>query len=275
MSKKLTVIPSGGLGNRMKAVAAAMRLANETGAHLQVVWHRDWGLGCRFDQLFEPIEQPRLEMTEASLTQHYTLDRPRRKNLFLPYLFEHLRYSRIAYEREATQLMQQGFDFAAWSRGHNTLVNSCTYFYSQDIPINAFDCFKPNEQVRAIADAAWQYCASKRTIGVHIRRTDHATAIKQSPTELFVERMRREPEGTLFYLASDSAEVKSELKAVFGQQLIYNDFPTTRGDVAGMQYALAEMILLSRCEHILGSAASTFSQTAAAMGHIACEAVKL
>ena len=40
----LMFIPSGGLANRMRAIASAYALTQETESDLQVVWFRDWAL---------------------------------------------------------------------------------------------------------------------------------------------------------------------------------------------------------------------------------------
>ena len=48
-----TLIPQGGLCNRMRALDSALALAADTGRQLVVVWHLDAGLNCRFEELFE------------------------------------------------------------------------------------------------------------------------------------------------------------------------------------------------------------------------------
>ena len=52
----ITFIPAGGLGNRMKSMAAAIKMAQATQTNIDIIWFQDWGLGCRFDQLFLPLE---------------------------------------------------------------------------------------------------------------------------------------------------------------------------------------------------------------------------
>src|SRR5438132_1075059 len=53
---RLTVEPTAGLGNRMRVVAAALELAGQLQCPLRIVWTRSGALGCRFGDLFEPID---------------------------------------------------------------------------------------------------------------------------------------------------------------------------------------------------------------------------
>ena len=52
----ITLVPFGGLGNRLKAISAGIRLARQTHSDIDIYWVVDSGLACRFDQLFLPID---------------------------------------------------------------------------------------------------------------------------------------------------------------------------------------------------------------------------
>ena len=49
--RQLCFIPSGGLGNRMRAVASAYLLHSQTGVEVRVKWFRDWALDAPFAAL--------------------------------------------------------------------------------------------------------------------------------------------------------------------------------------------------------------------------------
>ena len=54
-----------------------------------------------------------------------------------------------------------------------------------------------------------------KTVGVHVRRTDHTEAIANSPLSLFADKMRQEMTevpGTDFFVATDDEGVKRELR---------------------------------------------------------------
>lgn len=268
----ITLVPAGGLGNRMKAIAAALELQKAVGGRLEVKWFRDWGLGCRFGELFEPISAENFRLKEAGLTDLLLTDRPRRRNLYLPSLPEALIYDKRMDEAATTRGMQTGFDFAAWARGSRVWMSSNVYFMAQEVPTGAFDVFKPVVKLQRRIDAV-ALQLKQEAVGVHIRRTDNERSIANSPTEAFVERMRREPETTRFYLATDDEGVKAELRQAFPDRIVVLPRKADRGSQQGMEDAVVEMFALSRCRQVLGSSCSTYSMTAAMLGRIPLETV--
>ncbi|MDD4636209.1 MAG: hypothetical protein PHV66_01190 [Bacteroidales bacterium] len=77
-----------------------------------------------------------------------------------------------------------------------------------------------------------------------------------------------------FYLASDSVADKERLKELFGQRIITSDKAADRNSLEGMQNALVELWLLSKTKRIIGSAQSSFSETAAEISGIECRIVR-
>lgn len=267
----ITFVPAGGLGNRMRSVASAIALTRDANTELRIIWFQDWGLGCRFDELFLPLSGVHLK--EASLIDKCLLDRPRRKNFFLPKYYEHFRFDDCFYEKEVTDLYYQGFDFLSWCRGRKVYLASCVCFYPPVIPKRFFDIFHPipalQKRIDSITDSF-----DTSVIGVHVRRTDHSESIKDSPTELFIKRMKQEPETTSFYLATDSEEVKDLMKREFGNRIITSPRQACRNSISGMQDALIELYVLSRTSRIIGSSHSTFSESASEIGDIEFEIIK-
>lgn len=270
----ITLVPAGGLGNRMKAVAAALRLAEAADSSLRVLWCKDWGLGCRFDQLFQPIGHPRVTLREATLADLLATDRPRRRNLWLPALCQRLAYGARMDEAATTHGMETAFDFEAWARGRKVWLASNVYFMGKEIPQDAFDIFRPAPALQQRIDDQMAAMGTDDVVGVHIRRTDNARAIADSPTEAFVQRMRQEPPSTRFYVATDDETVKQQLRREFPGRVATLPRQAERGSLQGMEDALVEMCVLARCRRILGSAFSTYSMTAAAMGRVPLETIK-
>ena len=136
-----------------------------------------------------------------------------------------------------------------------------------------FRIFQPiekiQEQVRTFTDSF-----SRPTMGIHIRRTDNIASISQSPTELFIEKMREEiskDEDCQFYVATDSEEEKKRLKDIFGERILTLPRAADRNSIAGMQDALVELYVLSHTRKIMGSMQSSYSETAAQISNIRCE----
>lgn len=263
----LTLVPAGGLANRMKAIVAAHCLCQRTGGNLRVVWFKDWALPARFDDLFEPLAQPGLTLKEATALDLALYDRPRRRNLWLPKLPQRLLFQSSIHENDITPLKNRQFDFDAWARGRRCWMSCYQEFGQIDDALYAA-MFRPVGLVaQQVERRVSQF--SPYTIGMHIRRTDNVRSIAESPTHLFIEAGRRElaahADLTIF-LATDSEQVKAELRHEFGSRLVTAQEAATRSSVAGIQDGLVDMLTLSRTAHIYGSAGSSFSPTAAKIG---------
>ncbi len=273
---RIWFVPVGGLANRMRAIDSAVALSRQCNSTLHIVWFKDQGLNCRFDQLFAPFELPGVTVSEASGPDYLLYDRPRRKNLFIPRLFQQPIFDRRLYEKKILQCLRQQFDFEEWARGHKVYIASFSYFYKLHNENERFAIFKPQPLLQQEIEARMAQFGP-HTIGVHIRRTDHTIAIAQSPTYLFVNRMQEEIDrhaDTKFYLATDSEEDKALISARFGDRVLYSPHRANRNSIEGMREALIELYLLSHTNQILGSAQSSYSETAAQIGHIPYELLK-
>ncbi len=200
-------------------------MAKRTGMPMRVLWTSQWGMRCRFDELFSltPELSPKGEGSiyideehdESSRSKHYTplstrrgaggealfslrdtssflFSRPTLKNLHLPRLLQRLCYRHIIYAPQIWYLNKDGFDYEAWFRQGGTLMTA----YRDFCPWTSDDLrtlFQPNEEVQRLIDERTADF-TPNTIGIHIRRTDHQQAIDESPIELFFEAIDKELE---------------------------------------------------------------------------------
>ena len=78
--------------------------------------------------------------------------------------------------------------------------------------------------------------------------------------------MDKFPEQTKFFVSSDSVNVVGELRDKYGERIIVYDrhapLETSRSTRVGAQDDLAEMLLLSKNNVILGTYMSTFTEVA-------------
>ena len=269
MSGSLTLVPSGGLANCMRAIASAYHLCRSTDSQLQVVWFQGWGMHAAFSDVFEPFQLPGIQLREAAFLDYLVNDRPRRHNLWLPLWPQRLCYrGGVINELAVARLRDAGFDFEGWLRGHRRYM-SC-YDEFGDYPFTLFrQLFRPNSTVMTLVDR-YQSHFSEYTIGMHIRRTDNVDSIRQSPLELFVEAGRRELEAhpqLIIFLATDSEDVKQQMRQEFGRHVVTSDHEASRDSVAGIREGLADMWTLSLTRRIYGSVGSSFSEMASRIGN--------
>ena len=119
---------------------------------------------------------------------------------------------------------------------------------------------------------------TKRTIGIHIRRTDNIESIKSSPLEAFINSITAELKkdaNTKFYLASDDDHVKDILEEKFPDSIITIREDVDRNTLEGMKFAVVDLFCLSKTQKIIGSVFSSYSQIAAELGNIEIEYAKI
>lgn len=267
----ITLVPVGGLANRMRAIDSAIALAEDTNHELQIIWFKDKGLNCKFHDLFQSFQLPGVSIKEADSLDLLLNDRPRKKNLHLPSIFLSIQYDDKLYEKDVTDLFYLQFDFKQWVLNHkNVWIASYIYFYPIKATKRRYHIFQPTLELEAEINkrcAQW----NKPTIGVHIRRTDNIDSIQQSPTELFIRHMEQalvQNPDTSFYLATDSEKEKELLIAHFGERIQTSPYPASRNTKEGVQEGLVELYTLSRTKQIFGSSNSSYTDAAAIIGNI-------
>lgn len=269
--KHLTLIPIGGLGNRIFAIASAIAYCAEQQCRLRIVWFRDWGMGARFRELFELDGGVKDVEVVDGRWRDYIYDRPRRRNLWIPYLYQRLAFDKRLYEQkiyhEGPSIILPNLQNAR---------NAYLVFWAE-LPTVSYDL----DCLRLTASLAQQVSARTNafpanTIGIHIRRTDNIRSVQNSPLSLFIEKMRQELEihpDTKFYVASDSIQEKQELVQHFPDKIITVWKETDRSSRQGIEDALVELYSLAATRKILGSLGSSYSILAGRIGGIPMEIV--
>ena len=113
---------------------------------------------------------------------------------------------------------------------------------------------------------------------MHIRRTDNLASIRQSPIELFYQKLDeeiKEDDKVAIYLATDSEEVKREMKERYGDRIFCSGKKADRGSLEGIREGITDMYTLARTQKIYGSFQSSFSDMAAQIGGTPLEILKL
>jgi hypothetical protein len=271
--QKMVFIPIGGLANRILAVSAAIRFCEDNDIRLKIVWFKDWGMGADFHELFRVATQYNSVQIKDARWYDYIFDRPRRRNLWLPTVSQVIMFDAVYnFEKDFNKT-----DFLEWYKSNANkkkyYVVHCQEFYSKN---SNYSILQPTENILKEIEQQRQRL-NENTVGIHIRRTDHTSAIDESPTSLFEEKIRQlieiEPT-TNFYLATDSVEEKQYFQTTFGKRIITRDIVLNRGSADGIKAALVELYTLAATRKILGSSGSTFSALAAKIGGIPIEILK-
>ena len=297
MLKKIVIQPTGGLCNRLRAIDSALHLLKTTDKtnYITVVWENNHELGTAYKTLFQQNNKIKVIETlpfvgknmlnPIQMTKVWNVITPTEKNYQKSYklrqvLGRETKLDEIIYQDEMVELVKNGFDFNELKNYESLYIVSCFNFeidyenkYSTDRKTMAypFSEFTAHDFVNSkIEDISNTFTAF--TIGLHIRRTDHVGAIKNSPLSLFIEKMNEEiaiNNKTNFFLATDDKETERELLRLFGNRIIVNqDKAFDRSSEKGVQDAYIDVVCLSKTSQLYGSHASSFSETAAKMGNV-------
>ena len=264
--KKITLVPIGGLGNRMLAVSSFISYCSKNNYFLEIQWGKDNGLACSFSDLFQPFSVENVELKEISGTGKFIWDFPRKQNLWLSYFFQSFLFDKRIYSKAYLDTAEGKKPAGVTSidvfdkKTHNSksvYVAACRDLFSE----NTLHLPPVTDLINSLIEEITA-AFSPRTIGLHIRRTDHIHSIKNNPTELYIQKMNEELDknpDTSFFVASDSIEEKQRLIEIYNEKIITSMQEVRRDSAEGIQYALAEIYALSRTEKIYGSRHSTFS----------------
>ena len=261
---QIVLVPAGGLANRMRSIASVYAMAQKVKSKLQIIWFRDKGLNAYFHKIFET---ERLPIREARFLDYILYDRPRPKNLYFQKIPQSIIFEQRLYEQEIKPLKLQGFNFYEWAKESNCYMGN--YMDFGEFPNSLYhELFHPVKEIR---DATLQFLSnfSEHTIGMHIRRTDLTLAIEKSPTFLFSKKIEEEidlHQDTKIFLATDSEDVKFELRQKFGNRIISFTEEANRNTLQGIRDGLTDMYTLAKTKKIYGSKGSTFSVMAANLG---------
>lgn len=271
----LIISAEGGLCNRMRAIESALALFGIIGdksRSLTIEWPMNWEANCPFEEIFTPPgERVKIRNLKHTSIAGLLLKIKSRIKVSAPIfkLLERGRILKVVTSSQIPTLRKSGYNFAELSRYRISIIGSCYWFGMEQSDFGRFS-LTPSMQQRLQTEIR-RIDIEKTLVGVHIRRTDNLKSIQHSPTSLFIEQMNRRLEAdpnTIFYLATDSPEVKNELSTLYTDHLVTTDGELSRNSREGIRQAAIELYTLAKSREILASHWSSFSETAAAIGAI-------
>ena len=221
-----------GFANRLRATVSGICAAEEMGRSICISWPREAAFGATWADLFD--------LSASRLPVWLTFDDRHENDL---------------------QMCNSAADWLTVQKRSTIRIKSYGIF------------FKPSEERwlywlrRLQPRPEFLHILEGRPVGVHIRRTDHRKAIEQSPTVAFLKAMDAYPRATTFFLATDDPAERTLVASRYHGRIVGLYATHYRRDILeGVQEAFAEFMQLTQCSEIIGSAASSFSEMAAAYG---------
>jgi hypothetical protein len=257
----IIIQPSGGLCNRIRVINSAYELAKKRGDELTVLWLNNAELNCPFESLFQPVSEIKI----INIYSNFNLQK-----LYLQFSANQ-RFDNTAIENNKKDgVLNKDFYH---SLKKTVYISTWEHFY----PSSDYRFFQPASDIQARIDKITSQFGAK-SVGVHIRRTDHTWAIESSKTNGFVTAIEQElainPDA-IFYVATDDIKEENFIREKFPDCIISNQNKTlSRNSIAGMHDALIDLICLSKTTKIFGSYYSSFTDIAADMHQIKKTVIK-
>lgn len=259
---KITFVPKAGLCNRIGAVLSAMEFKRHNpDIYFRTYWGKDRECHALFSDLFEPIKD-----FEILPLEKFYLKPSSRWNLYLPDILKRIYFDKYFYcsssNRENFECLIRNFE--------NIWVGAYNPFTKYSIDNSIAKVFVPLPEIAdRISKITEQY--QNNVIGIHVRQTDNIPAINNNPIEKFYALMDHEieeNESCLFYLATDSYEIKNIFKKKYNDRIITADISLTRTNVTGIKNAVVDLYCLGATKKIFGSSHSTYSEIASKLYNI-------
>lgn len=267
--------PHSGLANRIRVIVSGLSFAKLKNQELKIIWRKDVGLNCAFEDLFELI--PNVEVIPGSL-KFRLFNWIKNKRILNSIIY---RLDKIDFT-----LFDNDFKKYVWSTNsdqinmdlipksvRNYYVRACNEF-SADYSYLKF--LIPVKSVQRLIDREVAKFPDNIT-GIHIRRTDNDVSIKESPLELFIEKIKTDliqyPDMN-FFLATDDLETETRLKALFPSKILAINKVNNRDSKEGIISAMVDLYCLAATQKIYGSYWSSFSSMASKIGGIPLIVIK-
>ncbi|MBQ9590307.1 MAG: hypothetical protein IJR29_09005 [Butyrivibrio sp.] len=274
--KKMIIEPGGGLGNRLLFISSAYNLAKDCGiTDIKLMWRNNNECGCNFEDVISALPLPSevVDMhfgkdSYAALIKSGRIIEALRK-FFQGIGYKVFRVYTKKYQLPIYQDMPQNEKnvLKEYVEKNSEKIIYIEGYYSFYGDVNLSD-------VRFEEDIFEKVKEFKRNFGsydaMHIRRTDNAVAIENSPTELFYDKVAEivaADSNKKIYIATDDNSILENLKSKYPANIISSTREVSRISSEGMKFALYEMLILSRADVLYASFGSTFTIIANAIGN--------
>jgi len=251
-----------GLGNRMKCMVSTIKNARANGKMPLLYWPVNDLCGCTYDDLFKHKPFAR-ELDEEELDElKSTVDD---LEINKTWKFTLSTSSDCSSTSSDCLRDEEPLDFK-----FNKLTQK-----QRDEFVDYFKEFEPTQEIYDVIDVIYfKYAddfAAGNVIGVHIRKGDYKVSFDGrqhiSTEKGFQDKMKALLEVNpdyKFLLCTEDKETEEEFEKLFGKDKIiyFHKRARGRGDVAAMKEALIDLYLLSKCDIILGTFLSTFTEVA-------------
>ncbi len=253
-----------GLGNRLRAIGSGAAIAKATGKQLVIVWEPDHHCECRFSDLFdydgEVIEESFVERAskEGDLFNYMEIEEGAEKDKPIE-----VSSTKYVYARAAYTFVHEASHWDAENEFIKALKPSKRV---QDLiePFNVSGCIAAHIRMEAgkgldhnTYDSVENWTQDGHDQLHYWREKSHYSAFIKRIDELI-----KQDKNVKLFVATDLQETYDIFQKYYGDRLVYLKRDVFDRSKEQIIYALADVLLLSKCTKLLGSTWSSFSEAA-------------
>lgn len=257
-----TLLPGGGLGNRLLSLASASRLAKKRNWSFDVHWEPNFECFCSFSDLFEVDLPPAPDRAPEKII-HRTFDANQKRGGI----------------HTDDPIPDTRGPFAIYSNAAFLDDNEYCHLGRHEGPelLEFRDALMRLQPKQEILDTVKSFVAENRLkgcVGIHIRRgylderfPKHLEWLRMFSDEFYASLAERVlASGRRLFICSDQKSLVSDFSHRFGAL----NFPTVsfekNSDPNAIKSAFSEILALSQCTEIISTYGSTFSYLASILG---------
>lgn len=277
--ERLTLVPVGGLTDRLKVIASAISMALEAEREMEIIWFSNERLYCPSYRLFTlapVIKEAGISIREATAKDWFFNDRPHTGNGYLSYPFVFFRYDRCISPKEIETVSRtaSGRLKEYFRGGERILLTSTTSFGDHS------QMFKDLEATVEVKNAFRSNLSgwTDNVIGVHLDGNQQQERQNHSPIELFIKRMQamiEDDPSVSFFIASDMVEERERLSVIFSGRILMPHTLSSMDTPKGCINAFGELLALAQTKRILSTKGGSFAQVASLIGEVPLETLSI
>lgn len=243
----------------MRGISSAYQFAKEAGGQpLTIIWANNHECNCPLEKIFHIKGDIPVHIINISYLHNFRMRRWKERVIIA---LVRQRCQEKFIDDDVYQDMEILIEKSR--KANNTFITSAAYWFASE---NPYEIFEPAEYIQEkVADICCNL--GEYSVGVHLRRTDHAGSIKNSTTDAFINRINdeiAENPKVKFYVASDDNTEKRYLKEIFGERIVMQEnIELSRETEQGIMEAVTDLYALASTNKVLASVGSSYSDTAA------------
>lgn len=276
---KITLVPRGGLGERLRAVASMITIARKYTRPMEIIWFESEDFQAPSNRLFTLDPQMRREsitIREAKWTDWLANRYPDKGNAWLsaPYLV--LSNDSILTDKKIKNLQKNApeqLEQIFRNRRHRLFVETGLEVAHER---NMYAPLLPNIEVINVRNSrlsSWH----NNIVGIHIDR-DSSVSMQDSPIDLFIKRMYEivvaDP-STSFFVTTTSHDERERLQTLYRSRIVAPSSISDGTSVEGLIEIYGDLLALSQTVQILTTPNSAYTDVASTIGHVRSEALSI